>query len=1133
MLDQNNVLAQSFRYARDRYKEEDFTGVKMRLIRHRSKDGRTYNLPTASEVAALIVGDIDSSIVSFVIPYGEDGYRDDVKLKLSGSSKDNGRTNVSMREFVSFRLQNRDEESQLLFQSRKLFQQFIVDAYTMIEAERLNFIRFNQPQLRADLYKDVNDALNRGEKEPSATGKRIILPSSFTGGPRYMSENCKDAFGICRWAGYPSLFITITCNPRWPEIMRFVKKRGLKPEDHPDILCRVFKVKLDQLLRDLRKGCIFGRVIGYKPSTASDIDRMISAAIPDEKEDPTLFAAVETYMIHGPCGQANLNSPCMKGGKCSKRFPKKFMTRTRIDEEGFPHYRRRDDGRTVKKKNIELDNRYVVPYNPKLLLKYQAHINVEFTCQTSAIKYLFKYIHKGNDRVTAAFSHSAPDGDKSRTIDEIQKYYDCRYVSACEAAWRIFGFEIHYRYPPVQRLSFHLPQEKTVIFKDGDSIEDILKKADAKKSMFEAWMGANKKYEEARNLTYSEFPMKFVYKEDKQEWTRRKKGFAIGRINHVPSRTGEDFYLRMLINFQKGCTRYEDIRTINGVEYPSFKDACYCLGLLDDDKEYIDGIKEASFWGSGHYIRRLFANLLLSNSMTRPEFVWESCWKLLSDDILHHQKRVTGHQDLIMSDEEIKNNALAEVEKILHGNGRSLRDYATMPFPSGVLLSEVHNKLILDELSYDRASLTELDKKYLSCLTVEQKFFYDEIMSTASENKGGFFFLYGYGGTGKTFIWKTLSAAFRSKGEIVLNVASSGIASLLLPGGRTAHSRLSIPIQINEDSTCNIKQGSPQAELLLKTKLIIWDEAPMVHRFCFEALDRTLKDILKFSNPNSCEEPFGGKIIVLRGDFRQILPVVPYGGRQEIVHATINSSHLWDYCKVLTLTKNMRLQTGSSDQNLNDIREFSEWLLKIGNREVGEDFDGEATIEVPDEMLIKDQENGLAKLVEFVYPNFLENSTDPNFFQERAILSPTFIDVAMLNEYLMPFIPGDERIYLSSDTICKEDANFENEEDTFSPDILNTFTASGLPNHKLNFKVGVPVLLLRNIDQSNGLCNGTRLLITKLGNHVIEAKILSGNNIGQIVLIPRMTMTPSSHTLPVKFKRRQFPLVRVFCHDYK
>ncbi|KAK3211996.1 hypothetical protein Dsin_016702 [Dipteronia sinensis] len=198
----------------------------------------------------------------------------------------------------------------------------------------------------------------------------------------------------------------------------------------------------------------------------------------------------------------------------------------------------------------------------------------------------------------------------------------------------------------------------------------------------------------------------------------------------------------------------------------------------------------------------------------------------------------------------------------------------------------------------------------------------------------------------------------------------------------------------------------------------------------------------------------------------------------------------------------MRLQTGSSDKNLNDMIEFFEWLLKIGNGNAREDFDGKVTKDVPDEMLIKDQENGLAKLVEFVYPNFLENSNDPNFFQERAILSPTLIDVAMINAYLMSFILEYERTYLSSYTICKEDANFKNEEDTYSPEILNTFTASGLPNHKLNFKVRVPVMLLRNIDQSNGLCNGTRLLITKFSNHVIEAKIFSGNNIGQIVLMP-------------------------------
>lgn len=132
----------------------------------------------------------------------------------------------------------------------------------------------------------------------------------------------------------------------------------------------------------------------------------------------------------------------------------------------------------------------------------------------------------------------------------------------------------------------------------------------------------------------------------------------------------------------------------------------------------------------------------------------------------------------------------------------------------------------------------------VSKLTSEQQSVYDTIMHVVHLNLGGMFSVYGYGGTGKTYIWKTLSAAIRSQGNIVLNVASSGIASLLLPGGRTAHSRFKIPIDINENSTCNIKQGSPLAELIIQCKLIIWDEAPMLHKHCFEALDRTLQDIM-------------------------------------------------------------------------------------------------------------------------------------------------------------------------------------------------------------------------------------------------------------------------------------------------
>ncbi|XP_061347832.1 uncharacterized protein LOC133293301 [Gastrolobium bilobum] len=224
----------------------------------------------------------------------------------------------------------------------------------------------------------------------------------------------------------------------------------------------------------------------------------------------------------------------------------------------------------------------------------------------------------------------------------------------------------------------------------------------------------------------------------------------------------------------------------------------------------------------------------------------------------------------------------------------------------------------------------------------------------------------------------------------------------------------------------------------------------------------------------------------------------------------------------------MRLNSGSSAHNLEEIKEFSEWLLKVGDGNLGDYVDGESIITIPDELLIRESEDPLSDMVNFVYPNLLDNILDQTFFKERAILTPKLSDVAMLNEHLMSMIPGEERTFLSSAKILKQGGTSSVEDDEITLEILNTLSCSGIPDNKLILKVKVPVMLLRNIDQSRGLCNGTRLLITKLGNHVVEAIVLTGSNIGETVLIPRMTMSPSSHTFPVNFQRRQFPLIVSF-----
>ncbi|XP_072053051.1 uncharacterized protein [Arachis hypogaea] len=407
-----------------------------------------------------------------------------------------------------------------------------------------------------------------------------------------MMNNCKDAFVIYRYAGYPSYFITMTYNLEWDEIKREVTPIGLKAEDRPDILCRVFKIKFDGLIDDLKEEKIFGKILGYKSvfmqcfikilccntlliclfqfsdvctvefqkkglshahillfmsnefksQTPDDIDKHITAEIPDENERPNLHGAFQNYMVHGPCGPYNKNSPCMNNGSCLNFYPKEFRQRTLIDEAGFFKYRRTDNGRTMKKRECVLDNKFIVSYNPELLLKFGCHINVEYTCQTSSIKYLFKYVHKGNDCVTATLYNAGDPSETTQVVDKIRNYYDCRYISACEAVWRLFGYEIQKKEPFVIRLPFHLEDEQLVVYGETSNMNDIVEKAISHKSIFLGLMTANMSYPYARSLTYAEFPTKFVWKDDSSKWFSRKKGFAIGRLTYVPAANTEEYY---------------------------------------------------------------------------------------------------------------------------------------------------------------------------------------------------------------------------------------------------------------------------------------------------------------------------------------------------------------------------------------------------------------------------------------------------------------------------------------------------------------------------------------------------------------------------------------------------------------
>ncbi|CAA0841640.1 PIF1 helicase [Striga hermonthica] len=321
-----------------------------------------------------------------------------------------------------------------------------------------------------------------------------------------------------------------------------------------------------------------------------------------------------------------------------------------------------------------------------------------------------------------------------------------------------------------------------------------------------------------------------------------------------------------------------------------------------------------------------------------------------------------------------------------------------MPYPIRDHSNSTSNRLILDELNYDREAFSVEHEVFLSRMTDEQKTDYSKITDAVDSTNGGVFFVYGYGGTGKTYLWRTLSTGLRSKGKIVLCVASSGIMSLFLPGGRTAHSRFRILLSIHENSSCDIDQASPLAELIIRCSLIIWDEALMMLKHCFEVVQTSLQAIMGAVNPSNSNKPFGGKPLIFGGNFRQILPVIPKGSRQDIVNAAINSSDIWRNCTVLRLTKNMRLQSFSDTDERDELTTFAEWIASTGDGTVGGSNDGCAAIDIPEDIQLETSDDPIATIVESTYPMFKNATDDPSYLKDIAILAPTLEVVESINQ---------------------------------------------------------------------------------------------------------------------------------------
>ncbi|UYV63730.1 hypothetical protein LAZ67_2005450, partial [Cordylochernes scorpioides] len=322
---------------------------------------------------------------------------------------------------------------------------------------------------------------------PLLPGKAVILPSSFQGSPRNMAQNYQDAMAIVRKHGKPDFFVTMTCNPKWLEIVENLEE-GQSVENRPDLVVRVFKIKLDVLLEQILKNDFFGKAIASihviefqkrglphahiliiltpedKPNTVERIDQFISAEITDQETRPRLYEIATRHMVHGPCGEHNLNSPCMVDGHCSKEFPKQFQEETLVNVSGYPRYKWRNNGVEA----IQIQH--------------------------------------------ATLIH-----------DEIKSHMESRYVSAPKAGWRLFSFPMHQQSHSIMRFQVHLPGQKSICFNE-DNIEEVVQQAGNKDTTLTAWFKLNQVDENARNILYGDIPQHYVFDKRLRKWTPRQRG---------------------------------------------------------------------------------------------------------------------------------------------------------------------------------------------------------------------------------------------------------------------------------------------------------------------------------------------------------------------------------------------------------------------------------------------------------------------------------------------------------------------------------------------------------------------------------------------------------------------------------
>lgn len=823
-----------------------------------------------------------------------------------------------------------------------------------------------------------------------------------------------------------------------------------------------------------------------------------------------------------------------------------------------------------KNKQHTYTNADVVPYSKYLTLRFACHINVEWCNSIGAIKYLFGYINKGCDQATVEVQATKEGDwtgtaeVQAQAENEVLEYKTKRYVSIGEACWRLQQNEIAARSPAVFRLNIHLPDQQTVYFNPDDyDLENFQHKLERSKrtpltayfelnrnlkanaSKPDATEGTKKEWEETGKLLFRQIPDKYTWDPKARAWNRRKRGDGqVGRVYSVHPTELERYSLRLLLNHVPGVTSFDDLKMvmIDGKEKSceSFHEAAIARNLVKDDHMWIECMKEESETQTNIFrLRSLFTTILLYCHVAKPRAFYDACKADLMSNYLHKYKTEFVNypelQHLVDGCDPVEilgnsfndpdwslekyaeNTCLVHIQLLLSKENRQMSEFH-LPEPDmereqqlqGVLTNMWFSPTSGHEITKERAkeffeeNHCKLNEEQVHVVETVQKLLEEytripEIGTITGELKEFVAFLDAPGGTGKTFTLNVLISWLIMSEKSVACTAASGIAATMLHNGRTCHNRFNFPIDITADSTC--REESELMSFLQEVQLIIIDEATMLDKWYYEALDRTLRYVT-----GRKEVKFGGKVVLISGDFRQLLEVIPGANRAKTVSRCLKGSDkLWDDNIIrLQLRNNMRVQN-ALDQRPNDeeferqLRSHEQWLLDLGEGKLPKH--GHNIVEIPEHMCMDSKED----VINHVFDDFENNVGVPEYFQSRAIVAATNEVVNDVNDMLTDLLPGEVRTFKSVDTVGDDD-----NPTSFPSEFLNSLCLSGMPDHEIKIKLESIVILLRNMDLSSGHCNGTRYTVKHIGDYrIVLKKLYSNGDADDVYVLPRIPMASS------------------------